>query len=69
MRGSPKSCTFLAGQARVTLGTDQPVTCQSGDVIKIPPGLRHRVVNTGAVPLELVIVYSPPLPASAARQR
>ena len=59
----------LSGQARVTLGTDQPVTCLTGDVIKIPPGLRHHVVNTGNVPLELIIVYSPPLPASGALQR
>jgi oxalate decarboxylase/phosphoglucose isomerase-like protein (cupin superfamily) len=43
-------------------------TCQSGDVIKIPPGLCHHVVNTGNVFLELIIVYSRPLPASGALQ-
>jgi mannose-6-phosphate isomerase-like protein (cupin superfamily) len=60
---------ILSGQAQVTLGTDKPERCQSGDVVKIPPGLRHHVVNTGSVPLELMIVYSPPLPASGALQR
>ena len=59
----------LSGQARVTLGTGPPTVCQSGDVVQIPPGIRHHVVNTGSVPLELVIVYSPPLPASGARQQ
>ena len=59
----------LSGDAQVTLGTGQPTTCRSGDVVRIPPGLHHRVVNAGSVPLELIIVYSPPLPPSAAQQR
>lgn len=59
----------LSGQAQVTLGTDRPTTCQGGDVIKIPPGVRHRVVSTGSVPLDLIIVYSPPLPITGAIQR
>lgn len=60
---------ILSGDAQVTLGTGQPTTCRNGDVVRIPPGLLHRVVNTGSVPLELIIVYSPPLPPSVAQRR
>ena len=50
------------GETQVTLGERPPVTCGPGSVIRIPPGLMHRVVNAGDEPLEALIVYSPPLP-------
>jgi mannose-6-phosphate isomerase-like protein (cupin superfamily) len=31
-----------------------------GDVVVAPPGVQHNVVNTGAEPLRLYTVYSPP---------
>lgn len=52
----------LSGEARVTLGSNAPQTCSSGTAIRIPPGLDHHVSNAGSKPLELLIVYSPPLP-------
>jgi mannose-6-phosphate isomerase-like protein (cupin superfamily) len=30
-------------------------------VIRIPPGLVHEVLATGAEPLECVVLYAPPL--------
>ncbi|MFQ5955082.1 MAG: cupin domain-containing protein [Kiloniellales bacterium] len=52
---------ILEGEAEVTLGDDQPVRCRPGTVIRIPPGLDHRVVCAGTVPVEVIVLYSPPL--------
>ncbi|MCP5367996.1 MAG: cupin domain-containing protein [Hyphomicrobiales bacterium] len=51
----------LAGRARVTLGSDAPVDCGPGHVVRIPPGLDHEVVSLGPEALQLAIVYSPPI--------
>jgi quercetin dioxygenase-like cupin family protein len=51
----------LKGEARVSLGDAAPVDCGPGTVVRIPPGLDHHVVNMGDEPLELMLVYSPPL--------
>ena len=55
----------LKGSARVTLGEDAPRDCGPGTIIRIPPGLAHHVANAADAPLELMIVYSPPLPPRA----
>ncbi len=36
-----------------------------GDVVVVPPGVRHNFVNTGSEPLKIYTVYAPPnhLPA------
>jgi len=33
---------------------------EAGIIVTIPPGLRHAVRNTGAVPLEIFAMHSPP---------
>lgn len=53
---------ILAGEGEVRLGGDPAVTCGPGTVIRIPPGLVHEVRVVGSVPLELIVLYSPPLP-------
>ncbi len=50
----------LDGAMTVELGEDAPVA-----IVRIPPGLDHRVVSTGERPLAVIIVYCPPLPARA----
>lgn len=55
----------LEGEALVALGDDDPVICGPGTIIRIPPGLDHYVRNDGSVDLELMLVYSPPLPPRA----
>ncbi len=55
----------LDGAMAVELGEDAPVACGPGAIVRIPPGLDHRVVATGERPLRVVIVYCPPLPARA----
>lgn len=51
----------LKGSARVTLGDEAPRDCGPGTIVRIPPGLPHHVINAADEPLELMIVYSPPL--------
>ena len=55
----------LTGCATVTLGDDDPVDCGPGTIIRIPPMLPHHVMSSGAEPLRMVIIYSPPLPPRA----
>lgn len=51
----------LAGAAQVTLGDAPPRRCGPGDIVRIPPGLAHEVTSLGPEPLELILVYAPPL--------
>jgi len=55
-------CYVLEGEMAVTLGDDAPVTCGPGAVVTIPPGVDHLIVNSGDAPLQLLVLYSPPLP-------
>ena len=52
---------ILKGQADVQLGDDPVTACGAGDVIRIPPKLRHAVVARGDDDFQCVIIYSPPL--------
>ncbi len=54
----------LEGHAEIELGEDAPVRCGPGTVIRIPPGLDHRIVSVGETPLESIVIYSPPLAAA-----
>ena len=49
------------GQADVTLGEGPPVRCGAGSIVRIPPGLRHRIVSVGPETLDTLVIYSPPL--------
>ncbi|MFW5679970.1 MAG: cupin domain-containing protein [Pseudomonadota bacterium] len=55
----------LAGTCDVVLDDGPPVACGPGTVVRIPPKVRHEVTVTGDTTLELLIVYSPPLPKRA----
>ncbi len=52
---------IMGGEAQVSLGEEPPVRCQRGSIVRIPPGLRHRIVSVGAEPLDTIVIYSPPL--------
>ncbi len=52
----------VSGCAMVTLGTEEPVECGPGTVIRLPPLLDHHVLAVGDEPFEAIIIYSPPLP-------
>ena len=51
----------LAGACDVVLGDAAPVRAEAGAVVRIPPGTPHEVTSLGPEPLELIIVYSPPI--------
>lgn len=53
---------ITGGRCEVRLGEEPPEECGAGTVIRIPPGLLHEVRVTGEEPLELIVLYSPPLP-------
>jgi len=55
-------CYVLAGEMEVTFDDDAPVRCGPGAVVEIPPLVDHLIVNCGDTPLELLVIYSPPLP-------
>ena len=52
----------ISGACDVTMGENDPVRCGPGTIVRIPPKLVHRVQCLGDEPLDVVIVYSPPLP-------
>jgi mannose-6-phosphate isomerase-like protein (cupin superfamily) len=51
---------FIAGgHGKAVLdGAESPVA--AGDVVVVTPGTHHDVINTGAEPLRIYTVYSPP---------
>jgi quercetin dioxygenase-like cupin family protein len=49
----------LEGEVVHTLG-DQRTTLRAGDLIVVPRGVPHRLLNTGDVPVRAYIVFSSP---------
>jgi quercetin dioxygenase-like cupin family protein len=56
---------ILEGEALVELGEAAPQRCPAGSVIRIPPGIPHRILGGGAGTLRFIVVFSPPLGAAA----
>jgi len=54
-------CYVLEGEMEVTFGEAAPERCGAGATVTIPPQVDHLIVNCGAVPLKLLVLYSPPL--------
>lgn len=52
----------VAGTGRAWLAGDEHAL-KPGVALYAPPGVKHRTLNTGSVPLELVCVFVPPAPA------
>lgn len=50
---------FTQGQGRAWLA-GQEYELKPGVAIYAPPGVEHRTLNTGSVPLEIVCVFMPP---------
>jgi mannose-6-phosphate isomerase-like protein (cupin superfamily) len=49
----------LEGEGRLKLGHEvAPV--KAGEAVVIPPGIRHKLLNTGAAPLVLLCCCAPP---------
>lgn len=54
---------IVAGRGRVEIGDLEAVEVESGDVVRIPPGLRQRIANTGDSDLVFYAVCAPPFRA------
>ena len=52
---------ILQGEADVALGEAAPRRVGPGTVIRIPKGLVHEIVTAGETPLEVLVLYAPPL--------
>ncbi len=57
--------TFVSGTGEARVGPDSRAVAQ-GDLVVVPAGTRHNVVNTGPLPLVLYTVYGPPEHAEGA---
>ncbi len=53
------------GRCEVELGDEPVQICGPGTIVRIPPGLEHKVTSLGPEPLEVVLVYSPPVSTSS----
>ena len=51
---------IVAGRGRAEVGDLQPVDVAPGDVVRIPAGVRQRIVNVGDQDLVFYAVCSPP---------
>lgn len=58
-RSSEEIYCFLEGSGRMRFG-DQTAPVESGEVVVIPPGVRHKLWNTGTEPLVLLCCSAPP---------
>jgi mannose-6-phosphate isomerase-like protein (cupin superfamily) len=50
---------FTSGSGRMRLGDDES-DVSAGDTVVIPPGVRHKLWNTGTDPLRLLCCCAPP---------
>jgi mannose-6-phosphate isomerase-like protein (cupin superfamily) len=50
---------LVAGAGRLRLGSDEAAV-GGGDTVVIPPGVRHKLWNTGSDPLVLLCCCAPP---------
>jgi mannose-6-phosphate isomerase-like protein (cupin superfamily) len=57
-RTSEELYLITAGEGRLTIGDEQRVV-REGDCALIPPGARHKLFNTGGVPLKVVCACAP----------
>ncbi len=57
--------TFVSGAGEARVGPDSRKVAQ-GDLVVVPAGTQHNVVNTGPNPLVLYTVYGPPEHAEGA---
>ena len=50
----------LAGDSTLTLG-ESPVRFCAGQIVAIPPALRHTLSNDGVETVELLCFFTPPI--------
>jgi mannose-6-phosphate isomerase-like protein (cupin superfamily) len=58
-RASEELYLITAGEGRLVIDGEERDLC-AGDCALIPPGARHKLLNTGAVALKILCACSPP---------
>jgi mannose-6-phosphate isomerase-like protein (cupin superfamily) len=48
---------------------DERIPVKAGDAVYVPPGKMHEVSSTGDAPLKYLVIYSPPGPNIALREK
>jgi mannose-6-phosphate isomerase-like protein (cupin superfamily) len=50
---------FESGEGKCIID-DNEYDIKNGDVIVVPAGANHNVINTGSIPLKMYTIYAPP---------
>lgn len=50
----------LEGESKLVL-EDQEVPFHAGQIVAIPKGMEHALINTGTIPVKLLTFFTPPL--------
>ncbi len=59
---------FLSGTGTVEIEGEE-ISVAPGDAVFVPPGKMHRISSAGDAPLKYVVLYSPPGPGAALREK
>ncbi len=59
LSGIAERYIVASGRGRVEIGDLEPADVREGDVVRIPPGTRQRIANTGTSDLVLYCVCTP----------
>jgi mannose-6-phosphate isomerase-like protein (cupin superfamily) len=51
---------MISGEGTLTLGETE-VPFQAGQVVALPPGLKHCLKNTGTEEIQMITIFTPPL--------
>ena len=65
VRGIHERYLSLEGNALAEIGPEPPFAVRPGDVVRIPPGVRQRITNTGTSDLIFLAVCTPRFVAEA----
>ncbi len=60
--GSGELMVVVSGRGKAWLAGEEHIL-KPGAALYAPPGVEHRTLNEGGIPLELVCVFIPPAPA------
>ncbi len=59
---------ILSGSGIITVDGER-IPVEPGDAVFVPPGALHQVSSTGGAPLKYLVIYAPPGPNVALREK
>ncbi len=60
---------YIIGGTGIIRIEDESIPVREGDAVFVPPGKMHEVSSTGDAPLKYLVLYSPPGPNVALREK